>query len=155
MIVSTCIHSVNKTSKFHNYCVHICYAYIYVTHLLEPSDSPQNFTSTPNKTTVTLTWTKPATPNGIIIKYSLVVNNLNTMTVHNYTIPVSINQLTVTQLVDCFSPYQNYTASVSASTIIGAGPVATTAGRTLPDSKYNIMIHLLKYNTQFLVHLIW
>ena len=40
----------------------------------------------------------------------------------------------MTQLVDGFSPYQNYTASVSASTIIGAGPVATTAGRTLPAS---------------------
>ena len=78
------------------------------------------------------------------------------MTVHNYTILASVNQPTaVTQLVDGVSPYQNYTASVSASTIIGTGPVATTAGRTLPDSKYSIMIHLLKYNTQFLVHLIW
>ena len=34
-----------------------------------------------------------------------------------------------------FSPYQNYAASVSASTIIGAGPVVTTTERTLPDSK--------------------
>ena len=93
-----------------------------------------NFTSIPNKTALTFTWTKPATPNGIIIRYSLVVNNLNTMTIHNYTIPVSVNQTTVTQLVDGFSPYQNYTASVSASTIIGTGPVATTAGRTLPSS---------------------
>ena len=57
------------------------------------------------------------------------------MTRHNYTILVAANQTTVTQLVDGFSPYQNYTASVRANTIIGAGPVATTAGRTLPDSK--------------------
>ena len=56
------------------------------------------------------------------------------MTRHNYTILVAANQTTVTHLVDGFSPYQNYTASVSASTIIGAGPVATTAGRTLPNS---------------------
>ena len=67
----------------------------------------------------------------------------NTLRRHNYTILVAVNQTTVTQLVDGLSSYQNYTASVSASTIIGAGPVATTAGRTLPDSKYIIMIHLL------------
>ncbi|XP_019851153.1 PREDICTED: uncharacterized protein LOC105312503 [Amphimedon queenslandica] len=100
----------------------------------EPSDSPQNFTSIPDKTAITFTWTRPATPNGIIIKYTLAVINLNTMTIHNYTIIVSVNQTTVTKLVVGFSPYQNYTASVSASTIIGAGPVAITAGRTLPDS---------------------
>uniref|UniRef100_A0A1X7UYM6 Soluble interferon alpha/beta receptor OPG204 n=1 Tax=Amphimedon queenslandica TaxID=400682 RepID=A0A1X7UYM6_AMPQE len=99
----------------------------------KPSDSPQNFTSTTNKAVVTLTWTKPAIPNGIIIKYSLNVINQNTLRTYNYTILVAVNQPTMTHSVDGFSPYQNYTASVSASTIIGAGPVATTAGRTLPD----------------------
>ncbi|XP_019849961.1 PREDICTED: hemicentin-1-like [Amphimedon queenslandica] len=99
----------------------------------KPSDSPQNFTSTTNKAVVTLTWTKPAIPNGIIIKYSLNVINQNTLRRHNYTILVAVNHTTMTHSVDGFSPYQNYTASVSASTIIGAGPVATTAGRTLPD----------------------
>ena len=54
---------------------------------------------------------------------------------YNNTISATANQTTVTQLIDDFGPYQNYTASVSASTIIGAGPVATTTGRTLPDSK--------------------
>ena len=104
------------------------------TIIIGPSDSPQDFTSIPNITDVTFTWTKPSLPNGIIIKYSLNVINQNTLTIHNYTIPVSVNQTTVTQLVDGFSPYQNYIASVSASTIIGTGPVATTAGRTLPSS---------------------
>ena len=123
---------------------------------LEPFDSPQNFTSTPHKTAVTFTWTQPATPNGIIIKYLLSVIERNTLRRHNYTILVAVNQTTVTQLVDGFSPYQNYTASVSASTIIGAGPVATTAGRTLPDSKYKIIIIFIMITiTQFPVHLIW
>ena len=54
---------------------------------------------------------------------------------YNYT---TSGQTIASQVTDGFSPYQNYTASVSASTIIGAGPVATTTGRTLPDSKeYN------------------
>ena len=126
-----------------------------VTLLLGPSDGPQNFTSIPDKTAVTFTWTRPAIPNGIILEYSLNVINQDVPTIRNYTLLASFNQPTMTYLVDGFSPYQNYTASVSASTIIGTGPVATTAGRTLPDSKYSIMIHLLKYNTQFLVHLIW
>ncbi|XP_019851151.1 PREDICTED: protein sidekick-1-like [Amphimedon queenslandica] len=98
-----------------------------------PNDTPQNFTSIPDKTAVTFTWTKPATPNGVIIEYSLNVINQDVPRMHNYTLLAPVNQTTVTQLVDGFSPYQNYTASVSASTIIGAGPVATTGGRTLPD----------------------
>ena len=100
-----------------------------------PEDSPQNFTSQPTKTTVIFTWTKPATPNGIIIKYFLIVTNLDTLARYDYTVNVTANQVTVSQVTDGFSPYQNYTASVSASTIFGAGPVATTTGRTLPDGK--------------------
>ena len=39
------------------------------------------------------------------------------------------------KVISGFSPYQSYNASVTASTIIGAGPPATTTGRTEPDSK--------------------
>ena len=39
------------------------------------------------------------------------------------------------EVISGFSPYQSYNASITASTIIGAGPPATTAGRTEPDSK--------------------
>ena len=98
-----------------------------------PGDIPQNFTSQPTKTTVIFTWTKPATSNGIIIKYFLIVTNLDSLRRYDYTINVTANQTTVSQVTDGFSPYQNYTASISASTIIGAGPVAITTGRTQPD----------------------
>ena len=103
------------------------------------------FYITTNKTTVLFTWTKPATSNGIIIKYFLIVTNLDTLKRYNYTINVIANQVTVSQVTDGFSPYQSYTASVSASTIIGAGPVATTTGRTLPDGKivYSFKLCLL------------
>ena len=81
---------------------------------------------------------RPVTPNGVIIKYNLTVVNLNTGNVIEYIVDANPNQEMLQKVVSGFSPYQNYTASVSASTIIGAGPVATTTGRTLPDSKeYN------------------
>ena len=81
---------------------------------------------------------RPVTPNGIIIEYNLTVVNLNTGNVIKLIVVANPNQEMLQRVVSGFSPYQNYTASVSASTIIGAGPVATTTGRTLPDSKeYN------------------
>ena len=118
-------------------------------------DSPQNFTSIPDQNFVLFSWMEPASANVIIINYNLTVTKLNESKLMTFIIEVNPSQRIINKFVDGFSPYQNYTASVSASTIIGAGPVATTAGRTLPDSKYSIMIHLLKYNAQFLVHLIW
>ena len=108
-----------------------------------PVDIPQNFTSQPTKTTVLFTWTKPATSNRKIIKYFLIVTNLDTLARYDYTVNVTADQVTVSQVTDGFSPYQNYTANVSASTIFGAGPVATTTGRTLPDGK--IIIIVLNY----------
>ena len=78
---------------------------------------------------------RPNIPNGIIIEYNLTVVNLNTGNVIKLIVDANPNQEIVERVVSGFSPYQNYTASVSASTIIGTGPVATTTGRTLPDSK--------------------
>ena len=70
---------------------------------------------------------------------------MDTLAKYDYTINVTANQVTVSQVTDGFSPYQNYTASVSASTIIGAGPVATTTGRTLPDGKVVYSFKLCLY----------
>ena len=100
-----------------------------------PSDAPQNFTSAPTKTDVTFNWTRPATPNGIIIRYNLTVNNLDTNQAFVEIIDVTPNQETVSKTIDGFSPYQNYTATVSATTVVGYGPSAITEGRTDPDSK--------------------
>ena len=54
----------------------------------------------------------------------------------SYIIDVTPNQETVTRVVDGFSPYQNYTATVSASTVIGYGPRSVPiTGRTLQDGQ--------------------
>ena len=55
---------------------------------------------------------------------------------NNKLIDVTPNQETVSMTIDGFSPYQNYTATVSATTVVGYGPSATIDGRTDPDSKY-------------------
>ena len=83
-------------------------------------------------------WRPPAIPNGIIIQYRFVFEiNLGTNTFRTTTqlIDVTPNQNTVSTTVDGLSPYQNYTATVSATTVVGYGPSATTEGRTDPDGK--------------------
>ena len=102
-----------------------------------PFDGPQNFISTPNKTFISFRWMAPEAPNGVIIQYNLTVTNLDTAdtTVSIINVTASSNEI-IESLVSGFSPYQNYTASVSASTIIGPGPMVTTAGRMLPDGQY-------------------
>ena len=95
--------------------------------------------SIPTKTDVTFNWRRPITSNGIITQYELVVVVIlesGQFIGTTNTINVTPNQQTVSVTIDGFSPYQNYTATVSATTVVGYGPSATTKGRTDPDSKY-------------------
>ena len=87
---------------------------------------------------MTFNWRPPAIPNGIIIQYRFVFEvNLggNTFRTTTQLIDVTPNQNTMSTTVDELSPYQNYTATVSATTVVGYGASATTEGRTDPDSK--------------------
>ena len=98
---------------------------------------------------MTFNWRRPAIPNGIITQYKLVVVVLlhsGLFRGTNKIINVTPNQQTASLIIDGFSPYQNYTATVSATTVVGYGPSATIEGRTDPDSKYvsftvNVYIH--------------
>ena len=104
-----------------------------------PNDFPQDFISIPTKTDVMFNWKPPVVPNGIITQYRLVIEvNLgaNMFRTTTQLINVTPNHNTVSITIDGFSPYQNYTATVSATTVVGYGPSATTKGRTDPDSKY-------------------
>ena len=83
-------------------------------------------------------WRHPAVSNGIITQYRFVIEvNLgaNTFRTTTQLVDVTPNQNTVSINVKGFSPYQNYTATVSATTVVGYGPSATIKGRTDPDSK--------------------
>ena len=87
-------------------------------------------------TTVTFRWSRPSIPNGIITGYQLKVTNIQTSAYRTMNITMPPNQLMYTlDEGGFFSAYDNYTASITASTIIGFGPISITAGRTLPDSE--------------------
>ena len=94
-------------------------------------------------TNVTFNWSIPATPNGIITQYSLTVVNLVTEVATSYSVDVTPYQQRVSQLVTGFRPYENYTATVTGTTLVGYGPVAVTEGRTKPDSK--LMLYYILY----------
>ena len=91
--------------------------------------APQNFTSTSTKTNVTFSWSIPASPNGLITHYIL------SIVTHNTSRNINIKKEQLQEVISGFDPYQIFNASITASTIIGAGPPATTTGRTEPDSK--------------------
>ena len=114
----------------------------FVFFSIGPDDAPQNFTSTPTITDVTFNWRRPTTPNGIIRQYNLTVINLDTNQAYVEIINVTPNQENVSMTIDGFFPYQNYTATVSATTIVGYGPSVITNGRTDPYSK-SILYYLL------------
>ena len=52
---------------------------------------------------------------------------------------ISSNQGLVSYTVEGFRPYENYTSTLSGTTVVGYGPVSVTSGRTNPDgNRYNI-----------------
>ena len=88
---------------------------------------------------MTFNWRHPATPNGIITQYRFVFEiNLggNSYRTTTQLIVVTPNQNTASTTVEGLSPYQNYSATVSATTVVGYGPSATTEGRTDPDGRF-------------------
>ena len=99
--------------------------------------APINFSSNPTKTSIMFRWRRPDSPNGVIIQYKLTILNLN---IPNTTISIihvqDSNLESLQKVISGFDPYQSYNASITASTIIGAGPPATITGRTEPDSKF-------------------
>ena len=88
---------------------------------------------------MTFSWRHPTIPNGIVTQYRFDIEvNLgdSIFRITTQLIDVTPNQSTVSITIRGFSPYQNYSATVSATTVVGYGPSATTKGRTDPDSKY-------------------
>lgn len=67
-----------------------------------------------NSTALNVEWSLPSSPNGVIIFYTVYINETSTLTV------IAMGD---TQSIDIggFSPYQMVTVHVSASTKIGEG----------------------------------
>ncbi len=96
-----------------------------------PEDPPTNIqVSIVNSTSVFLSWSPPLTPNGLVVIYTLLVEEY--LVGENVTtIVVMGTSLTVVDLI----PYTFYNFSVSASTRIGEGPHDVVSTRTPQDSK--------------------
>ena len=89
---------------------------------------------------MTFNWRHPTIPNGIITQYRFDIEvdlGGNIFRATTQLIDVTPNQQSVSITVKGFSPYQNYTATVSATTVVGYGPSATIKGRTDPYSKFS------------------
>ncbi len=103
-----------------------------------PSDSPQTFESVADQFLVNFTWTPPTTPNGIITSYNLMVSKQSgTTTTNNYdTTSYTYEATTLSVSLGDFLPFQEYNATITASTVVGYGPVATAEGRTEQGKLY-------------------
>ncbi len=95
-------------------------------------------TCSPTATTLTLSWSPPAEPNGVIITYTLYVDYLNGTT-------TNINTTSTPFMLSPLRPYQTVSVQVSASTSVGEGPrtpsmeFTTTEASELTHSTLNVM----------------
>ena len=115
----------------------ILYYIVYNAYPIDPS-SPLNLTIT-NKTSTSLTveWSPPLTPNGVILSYQVSYVGLepvNPVPDSFETIStLNTNGTTLTVEVAALSPYSRYSLSVKAFTSVGGGEETTVTLRTEED----------------------
>ena len=80
-----------------------------------------------NSTSITVSWSAPATPNGVITEYQLQCSNHKQ--VFNHTVKGSQTTTTLNGLL----PYTNYPCNITAHTSAGGGPAATIDISTAQD----------------------
>lgn len=81
---------------------------------------------------VTVTWSPPATPNGIITQYRLSAT-LNESPLSSIFVPGDV----LSREIDGLTPFGIFTVAISASTFVGQGPFSpTTTIRTQETREY-------------------
>ena len=96
-----------------------------------PSDAPQNFIAvTLGPRTISLNWSRPSTPNGVITNYSLEYRSSTDrgMKVYNSTI--------LSAIVENLNEFTSYTFQLSANTTVGGGPAANAMAMTDEDGRH-------------------
>ena len=97
-----------------------------------PAGPPrQVFAIAENSKTVTLIWSAPATPNGVITEYQFQCSGGGQ--VFNRAV------METTTTLSGLLPYTYYSCSITAHTSVGGGPAATTSVTTLQDGKYSYL----------------
>ena len=101
-----------------------------------PAGPPrQVFAIAENSKTITLLWSAPSTPNGVITEYQLQCSGGGQV----FSRTVMETSTTLSGLL----PYTNYSCSITAHTSAGGGPAATTSVTTLQDGIVHHTISLL------------
>ena len=113
------------------------------THTTDPS-RPLNFTIT-NKmsTSLTVEWSPPLTPNGVILSYQVSYVGLESVNPvpDSFETNSTLNTNGTTQTVEVagLSPYSWYSLSVKAFTSAGGGKETTVTLRTEEDGTFAII----------------
>ena len=96
------------------------YCFCYAIHILVPS-SAQNVQTTRNNTHIMVTWSPPATPNGIV-NYTVEIRETDLLTSQTTK---ELDAMVVTDLFYVLEysvrPYSRYTVSVTSQTAAGMG----------------------------------
>ena len=93
-----------------------------------PGDPPSDFRgAVVNSTAVSLTWSEPLLPHGIIISYKITYNSTGRQ------ISVTVN--TNSYLISGLDEFTMYTVFIRASTRVGFGPSASLTVTTNPSCK--------------------
>ena len=119
---------------------------IYIDILsIAPLDKPRNFNgNTLNSTSIRLSWTRPATPNGVITNYSLVYHITD-----DDSIPTTLSIDDITTTIDDLNEYTNYTFAISAVTSVGSGPEAMVTAITDEDGMFKFKFKFTKFTCNF------
>ena len=98
---------------------------------LVPGDPPSNFRGTVvNSTAVSLTWSEPLLPYGIITSYTITYNSTERQ------ISVTVNSRdTNSYLISGLNEFAMYSVFIRASTRVGFGPSVSVTVTTNPSCK--------------------
>ena len=107
----------------------------------EPGDPPAHLAATViSATSIYLTWSEPFHPNGVLVSYNITYNLTGTYT------SIIVNAVDTTSYTFTnLSAFTYYKFLISASTRVGAGPVATIATRTDESSKWVLVGTLCRF----------
>ena len=95
-----------------------------------PAGPPRQFFAiAENSTSITVSWSAPATPNGVITEYQLQCSGGG----QSYSPVLSGSQTTTT--LSGLLPYTSYSCNITAHTSVGRGPVTTANVTTEQDSE--------------------
>ena len=131
------------------------YTYSLVTFTIFPLSAPsaaQNVTASPNDTHILISWSEPASPNGVVT-YSVEVVERDLLTNDNFTVATE-NMVTGLELAVNYTeePYSEYTIVVTSQTGAGMGDPVSVSFQTPEEGKYiNARSHTkqLKLDNQF------